>query len=267
MVTEDVLTVQNKKMKKVDYSKIAEQYDNDRNRKAVPIDSDLGAYLETLNDRQCKVLDLACGTGNYLKAQNYFYSQADIRWFGLDSSEDMLGIAKSKIKDVEYTLHNAEEGLPYQSRYFDYVVNNFAFHQFVKKEYILDEIKRTLKPDGIFRMRTGAMDKRLNWWLYRYFPVAKIIDQKRFWSGELLFFELETRGFSVQINIEHTYSREPLAEIFKSAINKDASQFALMDDHHYESGLENMKWELDKDPNKAIINEFALMVCVACKKN
>ena len=253
-------------MTRVDYAKIAVNYDNGENRLQIPVDSYLEAHIKSAKKVEYNVLDLACGTGNHLAVQAEAFKGRPINWFGLDNSEDMLGIAKKKVKDVSYIQHNADEGLPYESNYFDYVTNNFAFHHFRNKAFILDEIKRVLKDNGVLCVRNGAMEKIPGWWLYQYFPDARIEDLNRFWSTEILFYELEKRGFAVENRIDHSIKRVRLSEMYKRAINKDASEFALIADAHYQDGLKKMMFELDMNPGATTLTEFAVLVCMAKKK-
>ncbi len=153
----------------------------------------------------------------------------------------MLKIAEEKVSHVAYTLQDAEVGLPYTSGFFDYVSNNFAFHQFTKKEFMLDEMARILKNGGILRMRNGTMEKTPGHWLYQYFPTALEIDRERCWPTERLFSGLVKRDFTVRINIDHSYWRERISDIQESTLNKDASHFAMISASEYQSGLDQMR--------------------------
>ena len=60
-------------------------------------DMDLYNYLSNFpKDKEFSILDLACGTGNYLKTQIEFLKDFNIKWFGIDASKGMLDIAKEK---------------------------------------------------------------------------------------------------------------------------------------------------------------------------
>ena len=43
------------------------------------------------------------------------------------------------------------------------------------------------------------------------------------------------------------------------------SILSLIDDKEYREGLEKMRYDLQSNPNKTIINDFAEMLCIAKK--
>jgi len=252
-------------MTKVYYSKIAEKFDNDKYRTDISKDLDLENYIQLSGLSEFNILDLACGTGNYLQVQTQSFKDFNINWYGLDLSDAMLSIAKKKASGVTYSLHDADSSIPYETNSFDYITNNFAFHHFENKEFVLDEIYRVLKPDGILKMRNGAMEKTPGHWIFRFFPPAWHIDEKRYWSTSLLFHELEKRGFEVSITITHTYKRDNISELYKIALNRDISHFSLIKESEYQAGLERIRNELNIDSDASIVSEFALLICVAKK--
>ena len=90
------------------------------------------------------VLDLACGTGNYLLIQQKYYEGKNIRWIGIDLSLDMLNIAKGKNLTAEFINSNAES-FSLEDETADLVVCNFAFHHFENKQKCLERIYAALK--------------------------------------------------------------------------------------------------------------------------
>ena len=82
-------------MKKTDYTRIAPIYDQAAVRHDIPVDAELAARVDA--GRVEAVLDVACGTGNYLRVQREAHARAPIRWHGLDASEAMLARARDKL--------------------------------------------------------------------------------------------------------------------------------------------------------------------------
>ena len=70
-------------MIKTDYAKISRMYDQNKDRLNIEKDTVIEELLQT--NSTIRVLDLACGTGNYLKKQIEVYQdQANIEWYGVD---------------------------------------------------------------------------------------------------------------------------------------------------------------------------------------
>ncbi|MDR2201338.1 MAG: methyltransferase domain-containing protein [Clostridiales bacterium] len=96
------------------------------------------------------VLDVGCGTGD-LTARLCGHAQ---RVVGIDSSPDMLALARQNHHDVEFILADAEN-LDYNGE-FDAVFSNAAFHWIADQNRLLSGICRALKPRGILVCEFGA---------------------------------------------------------------------------------------------------------------
>ncbi|NJM67888.1 MAG: methyltransferase domain-containing protein [Acaryochloris sp. RU_4_1] len=95
-----------------------------------------------------RVLDIACGTGEFERMILAEYSKQEI--MGVDISEQMLAIAQQKIHafpNVSFQTANAS-ALPFADNSFDVVVSANAFHYFDDPAVALQEMKRVLKPMG-----------------------------------------------------------------------------------------------------------------------
>jgi len=89
------------------------------------------------------VLDVACGTGDMVKE----LQKAGCVVTGIDLSEEMLSIAKSKAPGATYRIADAEH-LPFEDDTFDAVTCAFGVRNFVHLERGLQEMMRVLKPGG-----------------------------------------------------------------------------------------------------------------------
>ncbi|MBS4196515.1 class I SAM-dependent methyltransferase [Lederbergia citri] len=252
-------------MKVTDYSKIADKYDQNPFRiKEVQFDHDIKEYIEKTAKPSFHILDLACGTGNYLKKQVKAFKDERIYWHGLDASEEMLKKAKGKVNEVSFT-HGFAEEMPYKSGTFDFISNNYAFHHFTKKDQALDEIHRILVKNGIYKLHNIAIQDMPQWWVYHYFPSAYEEDRKRYWDKNLIFKELLKREFEVNLKIAYRMEEVKVADYLVYAENRDISVLTLISDEEYRVGLEKMKADVKNNPNIKIVNEFAEMFCIAKK--
>ncbi len=249
-------------MKKTDYSKIAKIYDDNPVRHYGLPDSDLVKYISDTKLSSYNILDIACGTGNYLRFHIDYFKSEKINWHGIDLSYDMLKIARAKLPEVEFIEEDAA-CLSFEPDMFNYVANNLAFHHFEKKSKVLDEVARVLKEGGKFKVKDISPFEMQRFWVYQYFPSAYFEDLNRFWEPQLLFYELQTRGFQVHIQLDCKIEELLLEELLRDARKRDASQFAIISDEDYQEGIDRIKYDLKK--KEKIVNEFCLMNCIAKK--
>lgn len=85
-------------------------------------------------------LDLGCGTGEMLK----MILQADLhkKLYGIDLSEKMLAVARSKLPDQVKLLLGDSESLPFPDSSFDVVYCNESFHHYPAPQNVLREVHR-----------------------------------------------------------------------------------------------------------------------------
>ena len=93
-----------------------------------------------------QILDIGCGTGSQLA----IYNQAGCQVYGIDLSQPMLKVAKSKLGDrAGLTMGDALQ-IPHQDRTFDLVISSLFIHQLDpgQRSAMLEEAVRVLRPDG-----------------------------------------------------------------------------------------------------------------------
>ncbi len=244
------------------YTTIAPVYDNNPIRNK-DVDTEIAVILAAGKD-DVKILDLACGTGNYLKTQSEYYHDTNVKWTGMDKSKEMLKYARAKNSNVEFIWASAENICNYESE-FDYIRNEFSFHHFTDKAAAARNIARMLKPDGLFIMVNICPDYMHNSWVYKYFPSTEKIDQERFIGGEKIYSLFAGNGFDISIDIRVTISKLDYPGIIAEAINRDMSQLNLISDREYHKGLEKLKSDYTNLNDN--IFDFALLECRGIRKS
>ncbi|RMA57729.1 bifunctional demethylmenaquinone methyltransferase/2-methoxy-6-polyprenyl-1,4-benzoquinol methylase UbiE [Ulvibacter antarcticus] len=99
------------------------------------------------------ILDIATGTGDL--AIKFATNSSASRIVGLDLSEGMLSVAKKKVADTKLAnkiefIQGDSEALPFKENSFDAITVSFGIRNFEDLEKGLSEIKRVLKPGGLF---------------------------------------------------------------------------------------------------------------------
>ena len=230
-------------MHTTDYSQIARRYDLNPIRKRFAPEKCI-AELLAASKSPLALLDLACGTGNYLESQHAAYGQQLIRWFGCDLSAEMLAVARTKVGFAELVECDAQS-LPYQDGAFDVIAINFAFHHFRDKRTCLREAHRTLKVGGYLLMHNICPEEMPDWWVYRYFPSTRVIDNERFWTEDHVRSEMEALHFEVSRQLEYERDRTLSDHLFE-ARNREVSQLTLLPESEYSAGLKTMEADSQK---------------------
>ncbi len=248
--------------RRADYEAIASHYDEDRAHWRIASDDVIASFIESGVD-SLEVLDVGCGTGNYLTAQAGNFAAASIRWTGVDQSRAMLAVARGKI--VGSVMQASAEALPFSSAVFDYVYSSFAFHHFDDKASALDECTRVLGNRGCIRIRNMDPWSMERSWGYVFFPEVREFDERRFWPGWRLEAEIKARGFAVQVAREVTHERHRVDELLVRAERRAISQLAILEDDPFNAGIERLRAVIHEDSDATIESETARLVVTAAR--
>jgi demethylmenaquinone methyltransferase/2-methoxy-6-polyprenyl-1,4-benzoquinol methylase len=108
------------------------------------------------------ILDVGCGTG-VLTEHLLKRVGSEGKVFGVDFSEKMIEIAKSKFKDfpnVEFIVEDVNS-LTFKN-YFDYIICYSAFPHFEDKKKVLKQLHKMLKNGGILLIAHSQSRKAIN---------------------------------------------------------------------------------------------------------
>ncbi|HBJ2622666.1 methyltransferase domain-containing protein [Clostridium botulinum] len=151
---------------------IKEQYNSDENLK---LRTNLHSYnrnkidwdkwcFQKMNLIKCsKILELGCGVGKlWIKNQDFIDENSEI--ILSDFSPNMLKCAKNNLENLDYKFKykkiNAED-IPYDDESFDVVIAEHMIYFVTDIEKALSEIKRVLKPNGIFYVTTNSCNSMI----------------------------------------------------------------------------------------------------------
>lgn len=235
-------------MKKALYDKIGTEYDI--TRKADPeITRRVINLLQVVNKR--KVIDLACGSGNYTIA----LSKLGLSMSGVDISEEMINKAKQKNDTINW-FHADIENLPFDNNNFSGAICTLAIHHFRDLLRIFKEVNRVLQSGSRFVIFTSSPEQMKNYWLNEYFPemMEKSIAQMP--SINLVSKALKENGFNmlgyesymIQPNLQDffLYSGKYRPELYlKPEVRAGISSFAsLARKEEVDSGIRKLEAEI-----------------------
>jgi SAM-dependent methyltransferase len=222
-----------------DYDQIAQTYDRryERNEYA-GVEQALRQFIG--EQTGLHILELGCGTGHWLKvlqtSENYIT--------GLDFSSGMLQRAQSLVRGIDLIRGRAER-LPWSAGSFDRVFCINAIHHFVDKPAFLTEVRRILRPAGMFL--TVGLDPHRGmdqWHVYDYFVESLEIDRQRYPSSDRLREWMNETGFEncLTQEVEHWVYRIPArGALGQGRLDKAAtSQLSVLTDEEYRQGLQRI---------------------------
>ena len=250
-------------MLKTDYSQVSKVYDTNKGRVDFAKDQDIEILLQ--KKQNLTVLDLACGTGNYLFSQQKYYGGKNIKWIGIDLSQDMLNVAKSKNIDATF-INSDAESYNIEEESVDLVVCNFAFHHFPNKQKSLVKMYSVLKKEGVLRLKNIEPECMKDWWVYKYCPETYCEDLLRFWPKDLIMHELKKSNFAnISAKREYYEKSSPIDQLVENYKRRDISQLAMIEDDLYQKGMNRVM--LEAEHGESEYKEITAFLEIRCEKN
>lgn len=99
--------------------------------------------------------------------------------------------------------------------------------------------------------------------MFQFFPEARVEDEKRFWSAELLRHELEVRGFAVTVEAAIKLVRKRAARVYAEAKPRSLSSLVIVSERQFHAGLAQLEALAARD--ETISDTEATMVCTATR--
>ena len=97
--------------------------------------------------KNCKILDIGCGTGQLLRDIRSKFSDSKIDYTGVDKSEGMIKEAKRKFPAGNFIVSNVTDYINIKEL-FDVIICTHAFPYFPNKLEVLKGFKMMLKMGG-----------------------------------------------------------------------------------------------------------------------
>ncbi|HEY9000462.1 MAG TPA: class I SAM-dependent methyltransferase [Mucilaginibacter sp.] len=179
-------------------------------------------------------LDIGCGTGNYTTA----LAGKRLNFYGLEPSEEMLGIARLNESNVHWII-GAAESISVSNTIFDGAIATLTIHHWTDLAGAFNEINRVLKPLARLVIFTATPDQMHGYWLNHYFPrmLGRSIMQMP--SFEVVASTLTKAGFEISITEKYFIAPD-------------------LQDHFLYSGKHDPELYFDPDVRKGISSFSAL---------
>ncbi len=210
-----------------------------------------------------KVLDIACGTGNYTSV----LEKTGLKITGSDVSEEMIKKAKGKSSTIAWEVADVNK-LPYEDNFFKGVTCTLAIHHFNELLTPFREVFRVLDK-GRFVIFTSSPEQMNNYWLKEYFPDAIEKSANQMPSVVEVDDILKTVGFNIvghetfliQPNLKDFFlysgKYEPtmyLDEKVRSGISTFANLASI---EEVEEGCNRLKTNIETNKIEDVLNDFS----------
>lgn len=208
-------------------------------------------------------LDIGCGTGNYTIA----IAQNGFSFWGIDPSEQMLDIARSRNKKIKW-LNGFAEQLPAEDNFFDGIIGTLTIHHWKDLKKAFSEIARTLSENGRIVLFTSTPEQMEGYWLNQYFPKmlkSSILQMPSLHSIEeaikttdLKITNTEIYFIEDKLKDHFLYSGKNNPDIyFEETFRNGISSFtSLANSEEVECGLKKLRNDIDNNLFDEIKNRY-----------
>ncbi len=187
--------------------------DYTRTRSFIPEDIKLLADYAKESD---KILDSGCASGRFFSV----LKDKKVDYFGIDSSEELIGIAKKSYPEAKFEIADALN-LPFPDNFFDKVYSISVLHNIPSKDFqirYLKEAKRVLRPGGILMLRVWDFWKRKEGWkLFLKYAFLKLLGKTKFDFFDVFVPWKNDKGKVVVQRYFHCFTKEKIVSLTKEA--------------------------------------------------
>lgn len=109
---------------------------------------------------KAKILDVGCGTGYFAHLVKNLFPKAEVH--GFDISKHAIKEGKKLYTDISLKVADAEDVLPYEDEYFDFIISGEHIAHLKNTDTYLAELSRVLQNKGTLMVTTPNLVSWLN---------------------------------------------------------------------------------------------------------
>ncbi len=113
----------------------------------------LDEFMKKYNSPEAKLLDVGCSGGWLTESYKSFPNYKNL--FGVDLNQPGLRIYKTTHPDISPPVLGNVEKLPFKNESLDLIFATDIIEHLLRPDLFLKEVRRVLKPDGIFYLSTN----------------------------------------------------------------------------------------------------------------
>jgi SAM-dependent methyltransferase len=185
------------------------------------------------------VLEIGCGTGNYVRA--LAEARGDLVYAGFDLSEPMLQEARRSRSSVTFVHGDAAKEFPFPKEAFHLAFAVDVIHHIEDLARFFAESHRVLTPGGYLVIVTDSEDTLKRRSLTEFFPEILPIERKRYPTIGRLHQEADRAGLRLAAQ-EQAFGRIPLDDEFLGRLEaKCSSAMRLMSAEQHAAGMDRVR--------------------------
>jgi ubiquinone/menaquinone biosynthesis C-methylase UbiE len=233
-------------MQQVNYNEISKIYDDVREGDVILINH----FLQELPpDDSLNILDIGCGTGNYIDLFQKVTQPKGYQVYGIEPSEGMISKARQKNSQVIFKQAAAGD-IPFEADFFDFVYMTDVIHHIPDIRKMFAEIQRVLRPNGKVCISTQShrqIEKRP---IAQFFPGTVRVDQERYPDIDEIVAAAQAAylAYLKQETLFEGEVREVGTDFLELARKKGYSMLHLLTEAEYQSGLRTLESALQNGP-------------------
>jgi SAM-dependent methyltransferase len=188
---------------------------------------------------RASVLEVGCGTGNYINA--LAASRPALAHFGFDLSDAMLSEARGRGSSVAFVQGDASTRFPFPDKTFAFTFAVDVIHHIENLSRFFEEAHRTLVPGGRLAIVTDSETTLKRRSLTAFFPEILPIELARYPSVSLLHNRANQVGLQL-VSEEEVTGTVALDEEFLARLEaKCSSAMRLMEPMAHAAGMARVR--------------------------